>query len=88
MTASTRCGSYFPPKYANSRLCDSCWKKRENAFAEHDFLTAQVDRLDRRLWQLCRKQQQDIPPDILQLLLQLTHPDRHNGSEATIEATA
>jgi hypothetical protein len=32
MNTCTRCGDYFRPKYANSKLCYACWKQRERAF--------------------------------------------------------
>ena len=85
MKRCDHCGEYFQPKYANSKLCYPCWKKRETAFRQYDYLVGLVDRLESQLYK--RSSEQAIPPDMLKKLILLSHPDKHDNSRTANEVT-
>jgi hypothetical protein len=54
------CGETFHPKYPGLKLCYSCWRKKERAFAEYDDLINEVHRLRHELI-IARHHQQPAP---------------------------
>ena len=85
------------------RLCLPCWKASPAArkaapdrlaqlTAELADAKAEADRLRLRVLALeldaQRAKPAELPPDMLRRLVQLCHPDRHDGSEAATLATA
>ena len=92
------CGSPFSRKSdeAWKVLCYACWKRSRAApttFGEtashlrHELHEAliEVAQLRARLREVERRSV--IPPDILQRLIALAHPDKHCGSRIATEAT-
>ena len=92
MSYCTHCGEFFFPKFANMKLCFTCFQKRDRALEQHDNLIDEVDRL-RYAVEYWRRRAEEappsaaIPPDKLKVLIQLTHPDRHGNSQAANDAT-
>lgn len=72
------CGEDFYPDKEWKKICLSCYKKikgRENAEIER--LRTENERL---------RDQAVIPKSIQRLLIQLCHPDKHEGSNASKKA--
>lgn len=65
------CGNHFHQDQPWKKTCLPCWKHRK-AIAD----TAPPP-----------PARPAIPGDVLRLLLQLVHPDRHGGSPASVKAT-
>jgi len=88
----SHCLTWFEAKFPNAKLCLTCWKKRERAFAEYDDLCNEVDRLIGMVGRLraeleARQPAGAIPPAMLKRLIRLCHPDKHGNSETANEAT-
>lgn len=99
MATCTQCGANFRRAVDESwkKLCFGCWKETrqrernyfglwQQAEAENDLLAARLESLEKQLSapaplerELCEQ---------LPRLIQLAHPDRHGGSEASNRATA
>lgn len=94
-----RCGELFEPKYANVRLCISCFIESEHAFdtvaelkRENASLWTKIQRLESSKPRKQRAKESAtisaIPADVLKLLVLLAHPDKHDNSPAATKATA
>jgi hypothetical protein len=66
------CGNEFYQSEVWKRTCLLCWKQRKGVEA------GEARHPPARPL---------IPGDVLRLLLQLVHPDRHGGSPASVKAT-
>lgn len=88
----THCGQSFTPKYANMRLCFGCFKKRDRALDEYDYLWAEVSSLRRELNNQQRQHHQTQPagdtPDeqTLRWMIQKLHPDKHSNADHATKA--
>ena len=73
------------------KLCLSCWKLSKapdesgGLQDENELLRFKVYSLEKRVRGLLLER--TIEPEMLKRLIQLTHPDRHNSSEASHKAT-
>ena len=90
----TKCGSEFERRTDQrwKRVCLSCFidGKREEEQRESDRAWAREEaaRKERELQQQQRQQQSiAIPGEMIRLLVQLCHPDKHGGSNAALKAT-
>lgn len=83
------CNGRFTPKHDHHHTCFPCWKAQQS---DDDGLELELAAARRRIADLERRlaapSTPAIPPDILRTLIQLTHPDRHNNSQAATRATA
>lgn len=88
MNKCTHCGNWFTSRYPNARLCLSCWKKREHAFAQWDGLQSYIRLLEAELETANEMETEPaIPPPMLSKLIRLCHPDRHGNSPMANEVT-
>ena len=80
------------------KTCLGCWKKTKNVQDKNYQRVLQLEALAQLLYQriakfekhtaeLERKTSSSIEPDMLRRLIMLSHPDRHNNSEASKKAT-
>jgi len=81
----SHCGSVFEPKFANAKLCFSCWKKRETALEEYDEIKSENEWLRRRIAKL--ETRQGVETSLLKKLIRLCHPDKHGNSDTSNEVT-
>lgn len=101
MATCKKCGNpfYRTPAESWKTLCLTCWKAKkrradddgyfglwQRATAEADRLAEVVETLERNLAVPSRFEREFR--EQLPRLIQLTHPDRHGGSEASTRATA
>ena len=86
MKVCTHCGERFQPRYENSKLCTPCFFERESMFEFYPELEREI--LDLRRALARTPAPSVIPSDILRVLIQLAHPDRHGNSPASNRATA
>jgi hypothetical protein len=77
------CGDWFRPKFSTAKLCFPCWRKREQALAEYDSLQSEISLLK----SMIERRETSIPPEVLNKLIRLCHPDRHGGSKLANETT-
>lgn len=94
--ACTECGSHFNRRADEGwkTRCVACWRaSKATTGNEADRLRVQLSKamteaaiLRRRVARL--ETQTGIPPEMLARLIRLSHPDRHQGSEAANIATA
>lgn len=74
------------------KLCLSCWKLSKSPdtsgsiYEENEQLRFRVYSLEKEVKRLLLERR--IEPAMLKRLIQLAHPDKHNGSEASQKATA
>lgn len=85
MNKCHHCGDLFRPKFSNAKLCFPCWRKREQALVEYDSLQSEISLLKSMVER--RERKTSIPPDVLNKLIRLCHPDRHDGSAMANEVT-
>jgi hypothetical protein len=85
MRTCTTCGKSFTPRREWERRCYACWRAERN---ELQALRAENDTLRREFARLKSETTPDGFAEHLPRLLQLAHPDRHNGSIASTTATA
>lgn len=73
------------------KTCLGCWKKTKNVQDKNYQRVLQLEALTqllyRRIDELEKKTSSSIEPDMLRRLIMLSHPDRHNNSEASKKAT-
>lgn len=73
------------------KTCLGCWKKTKNVQDKNYQRVLQLEALAqllyRRIDELEKKTSSSIEPDMLRRLIMLSHPDRHNNSEASKKAT-
>ena len=85
MTHCRACFTPLPGEPAWKTLCKSCFitAKKE----EQEALREEVFSLRDQVAMLRSRSQPAIDPSMLRTLVQLCHPDKHNGSEAANKAT-
>ena len=73
------------------KTCLGCWKKSKTVQDKNYQRVLQLEALAqllyRRIDELEKKTSSSIEPDMLRRLIMLSHPDRHNNSEASKKAT-
>lgn len=73
------------------KTCLGCWKKTKNVQDKNYQRVLQLEALTqllyRRIDELEKKTSSSIETDMLRRLIMLSHPDRHNNSEASKKAT-
>lgn len=95
--ACTKCSKAFYVAEGEEwkKTCLSCWKKSkgvqdnssDRAYQRVSELEALTRALYSRIAELERKPSFSIDPDMLRRLIMLSHPDKHNNSEASKKAT-
>jgi hypothetical protein len=92
MSNGTRCqlcGEIFYPDQTWKTLCLPCYKKIKRLEGEIDSELAQLRSENSRLRSMLANHSSGaIPPDMLNQLIRLAHPDRHGNSQAANDATA
>jgi hypothetical protein len=98
MRQCEKCGTWFVAKFDYVKLCYPCWQRRKDAETLVDELEEEVAQLRATNSQLrrqldapgdCRPSKSSaIPAEMVKLLLQLSHPDRHGNSVAANKATS
>lgn len=95
MSTCSTCGSEFERKHSWQRLCWSCWRKQKDAEIETEAysrgFTAGLEAARVRERAAQRQNHAGAMPDgladYLPRLIQLCHPDRHDGSSAATAVT-
>jgi PHP family Zn ribbon phosphoesterase len=81
----SQCGTWFyiEPHEQWKKICLSCWKKNKKKAEEAEAFADSFFKSPKQ-W---RDEQRIIPKDMMQRLIFLCHPDKHNNSEASNLAT-